>query len=77
MYGYLWAAIDDTLLSNEWCLDHVQCWIQTFEIRGGGGGRHPDSDLRASVWAKNKGGSPPPGPLPWIRHRWGLKHPFY
>ena len=29
MYGYLWAASDDTLLSNEWCLDPVQCRIQT------------------------------------------------
>ena len=49
------------------------------------GGGHPDSyirggrrsrkkifsDLRVSVWSKNKEGPappPPPGPLPWIRH---------
>ena len=30
MYGYSWAASDDTLLSNEWCLDHAQCWVQAF-----------------------------------------------
>ena len=29
-----------------------------------GGPGHPDSDLRASVWSKNKGGAPPPGPFP-------------
>ena len=34
-----------------------------------GGGNHPDPEisegaLRASDWAKNKGGGPPPGPLP-------------
>jgi len=26
------------------------------------------SALQASVWSKNKGGSGPHGPLPWIRH---------
>ena len=39
-----------------------------------GGPGHPDSDLRASVWSKNKGGA---GPLPWIRYRWGWKHSSY
>ena len=29
LYGYLWAASDDPLLSSEWCLDHAQCRIQT------------------------------------------------
>ena len=49
--------------------------------KGGGGGGHPDpeirgevglkknsfSALRASAWSKNKGEGPH-GPLPWIRH---------
>ena len=49
------------------------------QIRGGGGG-HPDPEIRggspkkffsalwASFWLKNKGGAGPPGPLPWIHH---------
>ena len=36
------------------------------EIRGGGGGFQKPffSDLRASVWSRNKGGPGPPGPFP-------------
>ena len=39
------------------------------EIRGGWAVSNFNfSALRASVWATNKGGPDPPGPLPWIRH---------
>ena len=51
------------------------------QIKGGGGSSHPDPEIRsgqspkkffsvlwASVWSKNKGGAPPPWPLPWIRY---------
>ena len=34
------------------------------QIRGGGGGGHPDPEVFRPVWSKNKGEAGPPGHLP-------------
>ena len=41
-----------------------------------GGPGHPDSDLRASVWSKNKGGAPPPRAPPLDPLPLGVKTPL-
>ena len=83
--GVLGVSVSAT---NKW---HAKVELQAVadpDLQIGGGGSHPDPEIRggggafskknfstlpASFWSKNKGGPGLPGPLPWIWRWQGLK----